>query len=84
MPTMQFPRTMTKGVLKGQTFRSQADYNSALKAARNGHRKGTPHFMLRVEVGAMVLEVQGDPTSESDIDALLKALTAFPNGDGSD
>lgn len=40
MKNDQFPRTLSRGILRGQTFQSQADYARALREAQQGKLNG--------------------------------------------
>lgn len=78
MPPLEFPRTMTKGLLKGQRFDSQREYMEALAVAQRSKKVEDEHrFELTVVDGKMTVRITGDPRSTKDIDRLLELLSQY-------
>jgi hypothetical protein len=81
MSTMTYPRTMTRGPLKGRTFESAADHRKAKAAAAKRTTRKTPvvkggaeQFTLVVVSGSAEVRVLGDPRSPADVDLAVRVL----------
>jgi hypothetical protein len=82
MSTMTYPRTMTRGPLKGRTFKDAAAHRKAkAAAAKKGARRRVPvlkggaeRFTLDVVSGSAEVVVTGDPRSPADVDLAVAVL----------
>ena len=59
MPGMKFPRTMQKGVFKGQEFATSKEYQQAIKALRGQHGAEDASNVRKIIEGYEILRTQG-------------------------
>lgn len=81
-----FPRTMTKGLFRGRTFQTWAEYQQALKGVRDPTVARRKAPAPQVEVGSYRIEVRTDTTHivvEGEVgddvqEVLLDAIAKLP------
>ena len=72
MPPLEFPRTMTKGLLKGRRFDSQREYMEALAVAQRAKQRDNEHHFELTSVA-----LTPETLSSYDVVILLPAPSGF-------
>lgn len=80
MPTMTWPRTITRGPLKGRVFVSQAEYQKEITRLKN-HPSSINvddyYFEFTLVKGSVKFTVIGDPRKGDDVDQVLDILAKY-------